>query len=336
MVTIKEVAAEAGLSVGTVSRILNNRGYISDSARNKVEKAMKKLNYQPNELARSLSRKKSTMIALIVPHIRHPFFAALISELEEAIRKGGYQILLFNTKTEENTLEEYLNVCQQNRVSGVILCSAKVREDVLQKLNTPIITLERYSEASACSITCDNYNGGRMAAQHLYHCGCRNVLMFSGDSEMRMPADLRRNGFSDVCLDYGMSCNEIQIPGDIMERGRFEQYVRRVADQLAGGELSCDGIFISGDVMAAEFIQYANSLGLRIPDDIQVVGFDDTFVSGLTTPTITTIHQPIREMAQSTAEMMIKAIEEKETPSSVILPVSLVKRESTKLKKNDY
>lgn len=211
MVTLKEVAEEAGLSVSTVSRILNNRGYISDKARDSVDQAMKKLNYQPNEVARSLSKQTSNMVALIVPHIRHPFFAVLISELEEAIRKKGYQILLFNTKTEENILEKYLTICQQNRVSGVILCSAQVGEDVLQRLNAPIITIERYSEMSACSITCDNYNGGRMAAQHLYRCGCRNVRMLSGNSGMRMPADLRRNGFMDACMDHGMTCRDIQI-----------------------------------------------------------------------------------------------------------------------------
>lgn len=329
MVTLKEVAEEAGLSVSTVSRILNNRGYISEKARESVEQAMKKLNYQPNEVARSLSKRTSTMVALIVPHIRHPFFAVLISELEEAIRKKGYQILLFNTKTEEDTLEKYLAICQQNRVSGVILCSAKVREEVLQRLNAPIITVERYSEMSACSITCDNYNGGRMAAEHLYRCGCMNVVMFSGNSQMCMPADLRRNGFSDACLDYGMTCSEIQIPEDAMTNGDYRQYVRRVAEQLAAGELPCDGVFISGDVMAAEFIQYAQNVGIRIPDDVKVVGFDDTYVSELTTPSITTIHQPVREMAQNAAEMLVRAIEEKKTPSSVVLPVSLIRRGST-------
>ena len=90
-----------------------------------------------------------------------------------------------------------------------------------------------------------------------------------------------------------------------------------------------DGLFVSGDVMAAEFIQYASSLGIRIPEDVQVVGFDDTFVSELTTPAITTIHQPPHEMAESAAEMLVRAVKEKETPSSVVLPVSLIRRGST-------
>lgn len=331
MVTLKEVSEEAGLSISTVSRILNNRGYISDQARASVERAMKKLNYQPNEVARSLSKQTSTMVALIVPHIRHPFFAVLISEIEEAVRKKGYQILLFNTKTEEDTLEKYLQICQQNRVSGVILCSARVKEDVLQRLNAPIITVERYSEMSACSVTCDNYNGGRMAAQHLYRCGCRNVLMFSGSSEMRMPADLRKNGFADACTDYGIACRETKIPEDAMNNGSYGQYLKEAADGWVSGQMKYDGIFISGDVMAAEYIQYAESIGIRIPEDVQVVGFDDTYVAELTTPGITTIHQPIREMAQNAAEMLVRAIADKETPSSVVLPVSLIRRGSTRL-----
>lgn len=334
MVTLKEVAEEAGLSVSTVSRILNNRGYISDKARDSVDQAMKKLNYQPNEVARSLSKQTSNMVALIVPHIRHPYFAVLISELEEAIRKKGYQILLFNTKTEEDTLEKYLTICQQNRVSGVILCSAQVGEDVLQRLNAPIITIERYSEMSACSITCDNYNGGRMAAQHLYRCGCRNVLMISGNSEQRMPADLRRNGFMDACMDHGMTCRDIQISEAAMDNVGNSQYLKELAEGLTSGQMRFDGLFVSGDVMAAEFIQYASSLGIRIPEDVQVVGFDDTFVSELTTPAITTIHQPLHEMAESAAEMLVRAVKEKETPSSVVLPVSLIRRGSTSWESN--
>lgn len=331
MVTLKEVSEEAGLSISTVSRILNNRGYISDQARASVERAMKKLNYQPNEVARSLSKQTSTMVALIVPHIRHPFFAVLISEIEEAVRKKGYQILLFNTKTEEDTLEKYLQICQQNRVSGVILCSARVKEDVLQRLNAPIITVERYSEMSACSVTCDNYNGGRMAAQHLYRCGCKNVLVLSGRSEMRMPADLRENGFADACTDYGMTCREMKIPQEAMTNGSYRQYLKEAADGWVSGQMEYDGFFVSGDMMAAEYIQYAESIGIRIPEDVQVVGFDDTYVAELTTPGITTIHQPIREMAQNAAEMLVRAIADKETPSSVVLPVSLIRRGSTRL-----
>ena len=333
MVTLKEVAEEAGLSVSTVSRILNNRGYISEKARDSVDQAMKKLNYQPNEVARSLSKQTSNMVALIVPHIRHPYFAVLISELEEAIRKKGYQILLFNTKTEEDTLEKYLTICQQNRVSGVILCSAQVGEDVLQRLNAPIITIERYSEMSACSITCDNYNGGRMAAQHLYRCGCRNVLMISGNSEQRMPADLRRNGFMDACMDHGMTCRDIQISEAAMDNVGNSQYLKELAEGLASGQMRFDGLFVSGDVMAAEFIQYASSLGIRIPEDVQVAAFDDSVLASVSEPAMTVVKIDVVSLGMAAARMLIQQLRAGEQrPEHLLLPVSIIERGSTKMR----
>ena len=158
--------------------------------------------------------------------------------------------------------------------------------------------------------------------------------MISGNSEQRMPADLRRNGFMDACMDHGMTCRDIQISEAAMDNVGNSQYLKELAEGLASGQMRFDGLFVSGDVMAAEFIQYASSLGIRIPEDVQVVGFDDTFVSELTTPAITTIHQPLREMAESAAEMLVRAVKEKDTPSSVVLPVSLMRRGSTSWKSN--
>ena len=120
MATLKDVAKETGLATGTVSRVLNNRGYISDEARKKVDDAMKKLNYQPNEVARSLHSKSSNTIGLIVPHIRHPYFSGMISNLENEANKRGYKILLCNSQSTDKKEQEYLNMCTGNQVAGII------------------------------------------------------------------------------------------------------------------------------------------------------------------------------------------------------------------------
>ena len=123
MATLKDVARESGLTVGTVSRVLNNRGYISEKTRNRVYEVMKELNYQPNEMARSLSKQSSNTIGVIVPHIVHPYFAKLISNLEVAAYNNKYKILLFNSKGKNAREEEYIEMCRSNRVAGLILCS---------------------------------------------------------------------------------------------------------------------------------------------------------------------------------------------------------------------
>lgn len=332
MATLKDVAQEAGLSVTTVSRILNNRGYISSEARQKVSDAMQRLNYQPNEVARSLSLRRSNMVALIVPHIRHPYFAALVSELEEAIRRRGYQILLFNTKQSDDMLEKYLDICQQNRVSGVILCSADVSEKMLKRLNAPIITVERYSEKAASSIVCDNYKGGQLAAERLIEGGCRNLVCISGSSGRKMPGDLRRIAFQDVCKKYKVRNRQVILPESAMQAINYTQCLESLFSGYRKDhpESFYDGMFASGDAIAAEAVRLAQKHGIDVPKDLQIIGFDDTQIADMTYPGITTIHQPIREMAQKAAEMLAEAINGRSTTNTVMLPVYLVERESTR------
>ena len=170
MATLKDVAREAGLSVGTVSRVLNNRGYISESTRQSVEQAMKRLNYQPNEMARSLSRQSSSMVGVIVPSITHPYFSKLISCLEEAARREGYEIHLFASRGKASREEEYVRVCSSNRVAGLILCSGSVNTAKLRDLGFPVVAYERFLNEADAAVECNNYEGGALAAEELLRC----------------------------------------------------------------------------------------------------------------------------------------------------------------------
>ena len=180
MATIKDVAAETGLTVSTVSRVLNNRGYISDKTRKKVYDAMNKLNYTPNEVARSLSKKTNNTIGVIVPHIRHPYFSELISNLEMAAYEKNYKIFIFNSREKQEKENEYLEMCYSNRVAGVIMCSGSVHLNVFDGLNIPIVTIERFLENGTAGVECDNIQGGRLAAKHLIDLGCRHLIHISG------------------------------------------------------------------------------------------------------------------------------------------------------------
>ena len=155
MATIKDVAAETGLTVSTVSRVLNNRGYISDKTRKKVYDAMNKLNYTQNEVARSLSKKTNNTIGVIVPHIRHPYFSELISNLEMAAYEKNYKIFIFNSREKQEKENEYLEMCYSNRVAGVIMCSGSVHLNVFDGLNIPIVTIERFLENGTAGVECD-------------------------------------------------------------------------------------------------------------------------------------------------------------------------------------
>ncbi|MDO5573061.1 MAG: LacI family DNA-binding transcriptional regulator [bacterium] len=325
MATLKDVAKESGLTVTTVSRVLNNRGYISEETRNKVYEAMKTLNYQPNEVARSLSKKKTNMIGLIVPHIKHPYFAELISCIESAANKNHYRILLFNTKEKNEKELHFMEMCKSNRVAGIILCSGTVAMEEFQGINVPLITLERNLDSGKASVECDNLQGGRTAAEHLIQSGCRHLIHISGVRGTDMPADAREQGFVAACEENGVRHFEYKTDAMQYNAGDYHDFITDILTK----DPKVDGIFASSDLIAAQVIQVCAKLHRKIPQEIKLVGFDDVMISSLTTPQITTIHQPIQEMAEAAVSMLIQAGEGKEVPSKTTLPISLIVRETT-------
>lgn len=325
MATLKDVARETGLAVSTVSRVLNNRGYISQETKDNVYAAMKKLNYHPNEVARSLSKKTTNTIGVIVPHIKHPYFAELISNLENEAYHNKYKILLLNSQGKNEKELEYLEMCTSNRVSGVIICSGNVAVEEFRGLNVPLITIERYVENGTAAVECDNLQGGRLAATHLIEQGCKNLIHLSGVFENSMPADSRAIGFRETCMSKGVAYKEVATSVFQYNALEYHEFI----ENLLLENKDVDGIFASSDLIAAQLIQVCYKNGISIPSTLKIVGFDDVNIASLTTPKITTIHQPIKEMAKMSIELLIRASEGEMVPSRTTLPVSLVKRETT-------
>ncbi len=325
MATLKDVAREAGLTVGTVSRILNNRGYISSNAREKVDEAMEKLNYRPNEVARSLHGKSTNTIGLIVPHIRHPYFAEMISNLENQAYKKGYKILLCNSQSIQEKEKEYIDIITGNRAAGLILCSGTVDTKVFQRVDIPVITMERFLDNGTACVECDNKQGGELAARKLIACGCKNLLHVGTIGTVPMPADMRTEGFREICQKKNITFVEVST--------EEEQYNDLKYDELLENMLikypETDGMFLSSDVMAAQALQVCRKLGLSVPEDMKIVGFDDVNIASLTTPQLTTVHQPVKEMAEIAVNLIQDAVTGKLVPKRTVLPVRLVERETT-------
>lgn len=325
MATIKDVAREAGLTVGTVSRVLNNRGYISEATREKVYQIMKELNYQPNEVARSLSKSKTNTIGVIVPHIVHPYFAKLISNLEKAASDRGFKMLLCNSREERERELEYLEMLKSNRVAGLILCSATVKTESLESLEIPVITIERNVGTGTASVECDNYQGGVLAAKHLIACGCKHLINFGGVDKTEMPADSREVGFLEMCGQYGV----VGVASKSHENQYIAMEYHEHIEKIIKENPETDGIFASSDLIAAQVLQVCAKLGLKVPEQVKVVGFDDVNVAALTTPPITTIHQPVKEMAEMSVDLIVRSNKGEMIPTRTVLPVTLVKRGTT-------
>lgn len=325
MVTLKEVAKEAGLTVGTVSRVLNNRGYISDDAREKVYSAMKKLKYHPNEVARSLQGKSTNTIGLIVPHIRHPYFAEMISNIENQAYKKGYQILLCNSQSIEEKEREYIDICTGNRVAGIILCSGTVSVDMFDGIHIPVVTMERFLDNGTAAVECDNRQGGALAAEKLISCGCKHLLHMGNINSISMPADQRTEGFREVCEKKGVVFNEVFTEKTQYHDMKYDQMIEAALREHP----ETDGLFVNSDVIAAQSLQICRKLGIQVPKQMKIIGFDDVNIAALTTPQLTTVHQPVREMAEIAINLLHDAISGKIVPKRTVLPVYLVERETT-------
>ena len=323
MATIKDVAGVAGVTVTTVSRVLNNRGYISEATRKKVNDAMEQLNYRPNEMARSLLRKKSNLIGLIIPTVAHPFFSELTNFIEYYAYKLGYKILLCNSYQDSVKEKEYIMMLKSNEVDGIIMASHTLEIEEYLNLKLPIVAIDRMFSKSIPFITSDNYSGGVLATNLLIEKGCKKIAHISGSFELETPANNRYRGFLDVV-------NERNIEHIILETklGISENY-EEIVYKLFKENPDIDGIFASSDMIGISVIKVAKSLGKEIPKDLKIVGYDDITFSSLVVPTLTTIKQPIEKMGELVIQILIDQIEEKEVSLENILPITLVERETT-------
>ncbi|NBJ93599.1 LacI family DNA-binding transcriptional regulator [Parablautia muri] len=325
MATLKDVAKLAGLTTSTVSRVINNRGYISENTRKKVDDAMKDLNYHPNEAARSLRMKSTNTIGLIVPHVSHPYFAEMISNLEARAYEKGYKILLCNSQCIHEREEEYIRMCINHKVAGIILCSGSVALDVFDGVDVPVITIERFLDNRTASIECDNKQGGALAAEKLIECGCKHLLHVGNIGTLSMPADMRTEGFREVCERKKIPFVEIYTEDTQYYRMEYDEMLENVLQKYP----ETDGMFVNSDVIAAQTLQTCRKFHISVPDQLKIIGFDDTNIAQLTTPQLTTIHQPVKEMAEIAINLLNDSVAGKLVAKRTVLPVNLIERETT-------
>lgn len=328
MATLKDVAKASGLTVGTVSRVLNNRGYISDKTREKVYRVMKELNYQPNEMARSLSKQKNNTIGVILPQIEHPYFAKVLSRLEREAAKQGYRIMLFVSRNKEKREEQCIEMCKSGRVAGVVLCSGSFETEKFRGLDFPLITLERSMDEGTSGVECDNYQGGTLATQHLIDKGCHKLMYIGGMSageDIHMPADFREVAFRDTCAKTKTENVVIVTEKQMFDSMEYYEFIREKLIEHP----DVDGVFASSDVIGAYVLQACYDLNIEVPGRLKIVGFDDVNIAQFTSPGLTTIHQPVEQMAEQAISAIVQIDADKVVPTKTVFPVTLVERGTT-------
>ena len=322
MPTIKDVAKKANVSVATVSRVINNTGYVNHETRKIVQDVIEELHYIPNELARSLFRKKSKIMGLIVPHISTYFFAELIESLEDAITKKGYKLMIFNSKDDIELEKKYINVFTQYNIDGLVLVANSQCIKSYLSLDIPMLTIDHIIDKKIPSITSDNVQGGELAARKLISAGAKKIIHFRGPSVLITVVD-RSRGFYQVMDEHNIDVYSFDLDFKTPDLKDIEMFIKRHPD--------VDGIFCSSDIIAIYVISVLKKLGYEIPEDVQVIGFDNIELCEVLIPRLTTIAQPIVDIGTSAIEKLIMMINKKTIDDiHSVMPVYIIERDSTK------
>lgn len=325
MITIKEVAKEAGVSITTVSRVMNNRGYISAETRGKVEGAMKKLNYQPNQLARSFHSKKTFYIGLLIPDVTIPFFTEMTGRIETRLHKQGYKLFLCNAKGRGTDEVQYLNMLFQNKVDGIIIGTHMLKTEYYRAIELPVVALDVTLSDSIPIVSSDHAKGGRLAAEEFVRNQCKCVIQLVGDVNIKTPSFIRNNVFSQILKENNIRCINYSMKNSELSRERYYSIAKKIFEEYP----QIDGVF-STDLVVANVMKYLLDIGKKIPEDVKIVGYDGGDVAKLMYPSMTYVEQPFDLIADKIVDILLRKINGEKISSSIVLPeIKLVRGMTT-------
>ncbi|HZW03831.1 MAG TPA: LacI family DNA-binding transcriptional regulator [Anaerolineaceae bacterium] len=329
MTTITEVARKAGVSPTTVSHVLNDTRFVSEGVRTRVQAAMSELGYQPNALARSLRRGETQTIGLVLPDSANLFFAEIGRAIEDAAFRHGYSVVLCNTEGDSARERVYTDVLSKKQVDGMVFVATGEEDGVanaLEHSRLPLILVDRELQIqNADAVLTDNFQGGWLAAQHLLAQGHTALACISGPSRVNPSAE-RVTGFCEALRAAGLPVEPDRIcRGDFHPESGYQN-----ALELLRAPQRPTALFVCNDLMAIGVLRAAAELGLRVPADLSVIGFDDIELAEYTLPPLTTIAQPKQQVGQLAIDLLLERIGEPALPARrVVLPVELIARHST-------
>ena len=324
MASIRDVAKKAKVAACTVSRVLNNSGYVASATRLKIEQAMKELDYIPNELARGMFRQKAGIIAMLVPNILHPFFSALANEIEKELYKMGYKLMLCSTGDDINREKDYIETLKSNIVDGVILGVNNLESKEYENFNKPFITLDYVVNSKVPVVTSNHKLGGELAARKFIESGCKNVIHICGEQTKEVLSYQCHTELEKVLHEHNISSKAIEIKWNDFD---FEGYLN-LAKKVLLEEPEIDGVF-GADIPAAAFLKAAIQIGKQIPEDFCVVAYDGTYTTNSNILSITTVVQQVHLIANKAVESIVGLIENKSIDSYNEIDVFLREGDTT-------
>lgn len=331
--TIKDVAKQANVSTATVSRVLNGQGGYSKATEEKVIKAIHELGYQPNAFARGLIKNKSNTIAILFPEVSSQFSSKILKGVEEEAHNLGSSVIVCNTASHGKRTMKYLEVLAEKRIDGILFVSEQITSEYYQKLesmNVPVILVATESyQYPLPFVKVDDRHAAYTATSHLIKNGHTKIGMISGNKEDPIAGLPRIEGYKQALTANCLSINEENIvfsKGFSFEDGlaNLPILLQRVPDITA--------IFAASDSIAIGAISAAHKLGIRIPHDLSIIGYDNLPIAEMSIPQLTTVDQPLDKMGKVAANMLFSMMESDQKAESRIMPHSIIERESIRAK----
>lgn len=329
MPTIREVAQKAGVSYTTVSHVINNTRRVSTPVRERVLAAMQELGYRPNALARSLRRGETKTIGLILPDSANPFFAEVGRAIENAAFRSQYSVILCNTEGDQAKERVYTEVLQNKQVDGLIFVAAGDQPDALQEIaarGLPVVVIDRdCSQPELDTVITDNFEGGRQAGSHLAQIPNLRAACITGPSNLT-PSAQRFVGFQQALHEAGIELRE-----EWVLRGDFHPHSGyQAALHWLKAAQRPNAIFCCNDMMAIGVLRAAAELGVTVPQELEVIGFDDIELASYTHPPLTTVAQPKTQIGETAVRLLLERIADVWLPARrEILPTTLIIRKTT-------
>ncbi|BCY16693.1 LacI family transcriptional regulator [Leptolinea sp. HRD-7] len=338
-VTISDIARQAGVSKATVSRVLNNRTEgVGPETRQRIQELLRETGFQPSGFARGLATGKSASVGVIIPDIANPYYSMLVRGAEDTLKKAGYSLFLCNSDLDIKKEKEYVSILIEKGVDGVILDSAEsdcdCQLELLEEAEIPYILIDRIIDdpMKYAGVYVDNLDGGRQAAEFLLSRPGSSLIFINGPAELSQ-SRLRQEGVELAIKQMGLPADRVEILyGDYsIESGRklMEDCLRRHV--LPGGAVSFTGVFAANDLMAFGALRALREAHISVPDQVEVIGFDDIEMAEMVDPPLSTVSQPAIEMGSRSAAMLLQMITGKRPrPKTVTLATRLILRGTTR------
>ncbi|EGA66699.1 substrate-binding domain-containing protein [Vibrio brasiliensis] len=327
MATMKDIAKLAGVSTSTVSHVINKSRFVSEEISLRVNNAAQQLNYRPSALARSLKVNRTKTIGMLVTTSTNPFFGEVVKGVERSCYQQGYNLILCNTEGDNERMRESINTLLQKRVDGLILmCSSLEGEriDVFEQYpDIPVVVMDWGPMLFTSDKIQDNsLRGGYLAAKYLIESGHQQIGCITGPL-VKHQAQMRYEGYKRALNEAGLDFNANWIiEADFECEGGYEAFNKMFAkDSLPSS------IFVCNDMMAMGVINAANEKGIRIPQDLSIIGYDDIHIAKFMSPSLTTIHQPKYRLGKAAVEALLNRLEKGAIDAQVVqLEPTLVER----------